>query len=221
MSSLAPVNIKQRLVGAIVLISLGVLFLPMILKDRSDYPAPKANQRQVDIPLRPTQISKLEQEVQNKADARLKASSSQAPANPKSTLSKAPPMPALPKAQSRPLDENNRKQLAEKQRQHALQKQLANVEKSKPKPVVVPKDKKISDAYALQLGSFSSQANALGLRRKLRAQQFHAYIEIIKTSKGISHRVRIGPYFKYDQILSVQKKVKTQFKINGKIVSYR
>jgi len=83
-----------------------------------------------------------------------------------------------------------------------------------------PKEKTINKAYTLQLGSFSQQENALKLTKKLQAKKFKAYIEKIVLPNRTSYRVRIGPFLKYEQISLTQRKIKRQFKIDGKIVNY-
>ena len=47
--------------------------------------------------------------------------------------------------------------------------------------------------WAVQMGSFSSQANAEKLAAELRKQGFAAFISQLSTSSGELHRVRIGP----------------------------
>jgi DedD protein len=47
--------------------------------------------------------------------------------------------------------------------------------------------------WAVQLGSFSNKANAEKLVADLRKQQYLAFLSQVKTEKGTMHRVRIGP----------------------------
>jgi len=47
--------------------------------------------------------------------------------------------------------------------------------------------------WAVQMGSFSSQANAEKLAAELRKQGFAAFISQLSTGSGELHRVRIGP----------------------------
>jgi len=47
--------------------------------------------------------------------------------------------------------------------------------------------------WAVQMGSFSSQANAEKLAAELRKQGFAAFLSELSTSSGELHRVRIGP----------------------------
>ena len=47
--------------------------------------------------------------------------------------------------------------------------------------------------WAVQLGSFSNQANAERLAADLRQQGFAAFLSDVSTTNGVLHRVRIGP----------------------------
>lgn len=47
--------------------------------------------------------------------------------------------------------------------------------------------------WAVQLGSFSNQANAEGLAADLRKEGYAAFLSQLQTSSGKLHRVRVGP----------------------------
>lgn len=76
------------------------------------------------------------------------------------------------------------------------QKQPARVA---PKPVPEPQKPAVQAAasssgmWAVQLGSFSNKANAEKLAADLRKQGYAAFLSQLKTSSGQLHRVRIGP----------------------------
>ena len=76
------------------------------------------------------------------------------------------------------------------------QKQPARVE---PKPAPEPQKPEVQAAasssgmWAVQLGSFSNKENAEKLAADLRKQGYAAFLSQLKTSSGQLHRVRIGP----------------------------
>ncbi len=76
------------------------------------------------------------------------------------------------------------------------QKQPARVE---PKPAPEPQVPEVQAAasssgmWAVQLGSFSNKENAEKLAADLRKQGYAAFLSQLKTSSGQLHRVRIGP----------------------------
>lgn len=71
------------------------------------------------------------------------------------------------------------------------------VETQKPaasKPAVIkPVTASATGMWAVQMGSFSSKANADRLAANLRKEGFAAFLSQLKTSSGELHRVRIGP----------------------------
>jgi len=57
--------------------------------------------------------------------------------------------------------------------------------------------------WAVQLGSFSKKANAEKLAAELRTQGYAAFLSQLKTSGGALHRVRVGPQKDRDSAASV------------------
>lgn len=72
------------------------------------------------------------------------------------------------------------------------------------------------NAWALQVGSFSQQANARTLRDKFRADGFPAYV----VKKKDSYRVRIGPELDRSRIETLQKKILKEQNIKGLLVKH-
>jgi DedD protein len=64
-----------------------------------------------------------------------------------------------------------------------------------PAPALTPsKELANGDGYIVQLGAFSSPANAKQLLHKLKLEKFPAYTEAVRTTQGEKTRVRVGPY---------------------------
>lgn len=81
-----------------------------------------------------------------------------------------------------------------KSRQLAGKKPATTPTKNQPKPA----DSKATDVsltgmWAVQLGSFSNQANAERLAADLRKKGYAAFLSQLQTNSGALHRVRIGP----------------------------
>jgi DedD protein len=62
-----------------------------------------------------------------------------------------------------------------------------------PQPDVTSKAASTTGMWAVQLGSFSNKQNAEKLAADLRKQGYAAFLSQLKTSSGQLHRVRIGP----------------------------
>ncbi len=175
------IQLKQRLVGAIVLVALAVIFIPMLLSGEGNLGGGIDGSN---IPAEP--------------DFRFPP----VPAAPK-----APPVAAAPVV---PLGDDDEiespavpdKPVPEKKvttNQSATKPPAKVVEKVPAKPIPPPVVKaapaesgKVS-GWVVQVGSFSARNNARALRDKLRKQGHASFVESIKSTSGRVYRVRVGP----------------------------
>lgn len=215
MSEDQTVNIKQRIIGAVVLVSLGIILIPLLLNGGAD------NEQRIsgaNIPPMPTQL-----------DANLPETPS-----PKK-MPEAQTIVAYPEEQhEQPIKiampvkkELDKRTNVEKNTTvetvttyETIKEETGKNSVTLPqyKKEIAPENNKIDKAYTLQVASFSQRSNAFALRDKMRKKQFKAYIESVNTSSGKIYRLRIGPYLKYDQILKIQNQVEKQFKISKTVI---
>jgi DedD protein len=77
-------------------------------------------------------------------------------------------------------------------------------------PALTPsKELSNGEGYIVQLGAFSSSANAKQLLRKLKLEKFPAYTEQVKTTQGEKTRVRVGPYPSMEVAEKARDRLKT------------
>lgn len=180
--------LKQRLIGAIVIISLAVIFIPMILEGPDDELSPRTQ----DMPPPPTIDYQAEVELPVPAE-------SPEPAESPAAAVTEPEVSAIPEP-SAPQPE------AVTSQAEAPVKQPEPVESAKtikpavvkqPPPKAPPKTTTgpaiIQGAWILQAGSFSQQANALSLRDRLKKSGYQASVQDSKGAEGHVYRVLIGP----------------------------
>jgi DedD protein len=190
-------HIKQRLVGAVVLVSLAVIFIPMLLDSGeeggmplfgSNIPEkPDYQFEPLDIPLEPVK-----------------------PIEADKPLLVEKPEPAPPKAKPAPKKA--------KQPAPAKEEKQPLVVKSAPAPEEKPA--KDSNAWVVQVGSFSNSANALKLRDKLRTRGFSAFVEKLESDGNIVFRVRVGPELKREIAESLRDKLQNRMKLKGIVMGY-
>lgn len=183
-------QLKKRLVGAVVLVALAVIFVPMLLEGdkRTDIPmfgsnvpeAPESRPNMVDIPLQvpspPTTVPVVvERELPPEPVA-------VAPAPPAPAAAPAP----APQAQPKP---------------------VAPAQTVKPATVAAAPKPAAGESWAVQVGSFSEQANASRLRDSLRGKGYPAYVEQVKLASGTSYRVRVGPVLARADAEAIQAKL--------------
>lgn len=94
-------------------------------------------------------------------------------------------------------------------------KAKVTINKPKTKPAVADKTHKTThgtpatQAWAVQLGSFSDKINAQKLMKSLQSQGYAAYVQIIKTSHGSTMtKVLVGPELRRADAEKIQEKLK-------------
>lgn len=214
--SVEDLPLKQRLIGAIVLVALAVIFIPMLLSGRpteglggTNIPRQPADQKQIkvlrldDLPQAPgsgpTRVL-VDRDLPAKPVAAAPGKQTASPAPVKAGV--APVAPPTPPAAT------------------------AAVKPAPATPPPATADKKTATAapgpkgWAVQVGSFSRQANALALRDRLRGKHFPAFVDAITGAKGPVYRVRVGPEVRHSGAEDLQKRLSKVLKARSLIVSY-
>lgn len=159
-------QLQQRVVGAIVLVTLGVIFIPALL-DGSGYKS--------------RQIQNIE--IKEK------------PAFPPLTKKKLDVIPT-------PLEN------IKKQQDAAL--------KSDPKQT----HKKAIKSFALQVGNFTSNANAENFRDTLRKAGYAAFVQKSQVNGKDTFRVKVGPELERSVLDKWKKDLKKSHKIDAYVVNH-
>src|SRR5688572_32418872 len=157
------VRVRERLIGALVLVAIVVLFVPAILKGRDPAPAAlpeSAPTRRVEVPIGHSAPAPEEQILVPEP-----TQPDPAPAAP------APPPPA-------PAPEERR----------AAPEPPA----STPAPPA-PEAGAPASAWAVQLGAFSNRSKADQLVAELRERRYAAFVLEYRASGQVLYRVRVGP----------------------------
>jgi DedD protein len=194
-------NIKNRLVGIVVIFALAVIFLPMIL----DGSGVRKDDFDIVIPPQP--------EVSTDADfdSRIIELNSR--------------VDAVPELEQRFVDEvssDNQVDRSASVAEPAQKPVTETVAKTKPKPKPPePAPKSGGDSFVLQVGSFQDRGRALAQRDKLRKSNIAAvFIEQFNINDKPSYRVRLGPFINKEQTRVAQNKIKAKHDIDGIIMKY-
>jgi len=75
-------------------------------------------------------------------------------------------------------------------------------------------------AWAVQLGSFSNAQNAIALRDRLREQGYTAFVESAPSGTAVMTRVYVGPELVRGRAVQVLEKLRTETKLKGIVVRY-
>ncbi len=212
---------KQRLVGAIVVISLAVLFLPLLFDGKQE----PINKSQYAIPVKPTMVieNPSMEPIEQQANSVLK--SLEAVVADKNEIKvvgigegsdaqqsqvRDPGENGEPdKSDFVPVDEPNLEQVkAYVEQEQQQSERLQSREPSQPLT--------LADAWVIQVGAFSNEQNALALRDKLNQSGFKAYIQ----PAAKLHKVYVGPEIRKYRLEQQKSKLEQQFSLNTMILKY-
>lgn len=198
-------NLKQRLIGAVVLVSLAVIFIPLLLDGSG---APKIPE--IPDPPRPTSTvaKRMLEQSQSKHPVEISSDHEQTAVLPRSTEL----VPPAIQAEHGALDESPKKSESQ-----------SMVVASPPTKAAANQSQTDTElgAWVVQVGSFGKKNKALELREQLRKMKFKAYVEPYHDpEQKVMYRVRVGPVLSYDEIQSVRKQLGKKAKLDGFIIQH-
>jgi DedD protein len=166
------VRVRERLIGALVLVVIVVLFVPAILTGRGSAPVepPAQPTRRVEIPLE-NAVPAPEEEVLVPEPVADTPAPTPAPASEKAGQRTAEAAPATAARQSLP-------------------PAAAPAERTAAAP---PQTTAQVPAWAVQLGAFSNRAKAEQLVAELKKRRYAAFLLEYRASGQVLYRVRVGP----------------------------
>lgn len=190
--------LKQRLTGAAVLVILAVIFIPMVLDTSTEDQPETAG---ANIPAPPADMPKAPDEDFSSRVVPLPDAAGTVPPETEEAISSPP---AAAGADFPP---------------------AAETELAPPPAAPVLENTGAENgvgisAWAVQLGSFSSEENAQELNRKLRAAGFKAFVEPLKQDSGTVYRVRVGPELKRSDADAIKERLQSTLKMEGIVVHY-
>ncbi|MFO7602871.1 MAG: SPOR domain-containing protein [Gammaproteobacteria bacterium] len=186
-------RLKQRLVGAVVLVALAVIFIPMILDGGRDKTLPPFGQA---IPEKPPVLKSLESSEPGSITA--------------------PPPPAMIERQL--VDDATPPIAADKTTPTPAPAPVpVEPETHRAETTTADKDSK---AWVVQVGSFANRKNAVALQDRLQKNNYRAFVEAIKTNGSWIYRVRVGPEVRRSSAEAMQKSIKKKLNINGIVMGH-
>ena len=195
--------LQERIVGAVVLVILAILIVPIFLDGPSD--ESEIVSETVTLPGQNNQERKQQTIVLER--------------------DRTEPVPSAPvaatAAENKPQDaEQKPAQVVEEKPQPKPQPQEAAESTPEAEPATKePATESSTGMWAVQLGSFSSQENAERLAADLRGQGYAAFLSQLQTGSGSLHRVRIGPQKDRDSAKAVAEQLSTGGH-NGQVVPH-
>lgn len=170
--------LKQRLVGASVLVALAIIVLPMLLNGQ---PENQQEARSISVPAKPSELSFEtrrfpigQQKAENPSVVARTATDMAAPNKGETSLKGDSPVQQAP-AVTAPVA------IADHSGQ---QRPVVDIDAATPSP----------GRYLVQVASFSTTTSANSLVARLQADNLPVLTDTIEASVGTLHRVRVGPF---------------------------
>ncbi len=186
--------LKQRLVGAGVLIALAVIVLPMLLGGRSDGESLRV--QKIELPPQPPELSFETRRYPIAAQG----SDQQPKKDPSGGKEPVRPLPA-PRSAAKPVAKPALSQVEKTVAAASTVEETTNDEPAPTPPPesagrAIPQPEVLGDRgrYIVQVASFGSVANANKLSATLRSSGYTVTTDSVKSQVGTLHRVRVGPY---------------------------
>ncbi len=209
-------TLKERLVGAALLVLIGVIFIPMLLSG----PVDPASISGANIPERPAYEPVPRLQALNPQPAATGRSEAVAGAGHTQNTGKQQGMAAL-KAPS-VADIAAERGMAALKDEPEQTEEIAKTEKTEKTAKAGPSaDRQVGlSAWVVQLGSFSSRVNADKLNQRLKKAGFRAFVEPVTSNKQTAYRVRVGPELLRSEADKLRKDIKTAMKLDGIVLDY-
>ncbi len=202
--------LKQRLVGALILLALGVVFWPIVFVE----PEQESAIQQRSIPEAPV-VSSAEIEAPSQADLR------GSPPLSDSDYSQGAENNAIPDNVS--FAGNEEAELAAAAAIDASASgsspEPGATRSEPPKPLAVDADG-VPVAWTLQVATVSSPEKAEALRARLLLKHEKAYVTTVSSGGRQLYRVCIGPKFEKRELEGMQAGINAEFGVNSMLVRY-
>lgn len=186
-------NPKHRIVGAIVLVALVVIFVPMILSEREPppelkgmrEPQPRTETAETKVVVTPVPTEEVKPKESSEAVKVV-----QVPVEPKPVPETKPALPAEKPAEAK-----------------------------KPEPAPAKPAAKIENGWMVQVGTFSNTQNALRLRDRLKSLGHSVHTDSITVSGKKALRLRVGPFADRAKADKAQAQIRKETGVNGVVQS--
>jgi DedD protein len=183
-------NPKHRIVGAIVLVALVVIFVPMILSEREP-PVEIKGEREIPASTTPSETKVLVTPVPAAEIKPKERSEAAQPVTPVETQAKTDSKPVAAK-KPEPLPAKTAKPEAET---------------------------KIEDGWMVQVGTFSNTQNAVRLRDKLKRLGHSVHTETVTINGKKALRLRVGPFADRAKADKAQAQIRKETGVAGVVQS--
>ena len=190
-------QLKERLIGIIVLVLFAVIFIPMFFSGTHD-PILK-NKENISISKESEFISKLKPMTDTATDTDLNTEN----------------------IKLAPVVEESLAPVVEESLAPVVEESLAPVVEEIPFNKEILKTDSVGQMnWVVQVGSFSSKDNAEKLNQKVKKAGFRSFVNPITQNNKIMHQVCLGPEYDETDANNLLKEIKNKMKLDGIVKKY-
>jgi len=196
-------QLKERLIGVIVLVLFAVIFIPMFFTGTTD--SVLKNKENISIPKESEFVSKLK------------------PMTDTATNSNTENIELAPVVEESlaPVVEESLAPVVEESLAPVVEESLAPVVEEIPFNQEMLKNNAVGQMnWVVQVGSFSSKDNAEKLNQKVKKAGFRSFVNPITQNNKIMHQVCLGPEYNEADAKNLLKEIKNKMKLNGIVKKY-
>jgi len=207
-------KLKQRLTGAIVLVALAVIFVPIILEGPDDEWTPRSHS----IPEQPQMDYRASMELELPEPV----AAEQEP--PESVITEALNLEKEQQPATETPAEVSEAIATKPTEPVASPPKTAKAVPKAPVPPPPPKTEKSTQAtlkgWFVQVGSFGQELNASGLRDRLKLAGYDSRLQKVSIGKGYAYRVLVGPSASRAAAEKLAGSLKTGQQLSGMVIEY-
>lgn len=207
--------LKQRLVGAVVIIAIAVIVIPMLLDGSGDQVISEIPPRP--LPTQPDRGMLLDDIPAIPARPEVEASSAEI----------APRQELQEQAQVQPgagdaVGKEGQPEVTAAVETHppVASTPASGPTQAAPQPEEADRTADAVVAWVVQIGSFSEQAKANALRDRMRTLGFKTFVEPYQSQQRLMYRVRIGPHLERKQAQQTLEQLQKQSEVKGYITHH-
>jgi DedD protein len=203
-------TLKQRLIGAAVIIALAVIFVPMILDGSGRRESTAMN---MEVPPEPTFSFESELPDPKKLDE-LPPIAKSTESSEASKQEEAKPMTAE-KPQKTEIKSEDKTEVATATQTTKPTSKITVVEATENHIKTNP----ALNAWAVQVAAFGEKSKALALQEKLLASKLSAFTEQSGSGNKLVYRVKVGPELERENADKLRDKIEREYGLKGSFVT--
>lgn len=196
---------RHRIVGAVIIVTLAVIIVPLIL-DKNEWEPRQPDKQTVSPPADTSVVITRVEDLRRKNQTADAADGG-----------------AAVKVDDRKASETSK--LPDKAVSETTVKKTETVAKPAPKKVAKPvarkADMSTGEGWVVQLGTFANKKNVERMRSQLSSRGYKVNTETVQLSSGPATRVRVGPFGRKTQAETMRKRIESELGLKGSVLAAR